>query len=233
MPDLGLGAQLVVEPTDWLYAAIAVADAEADGRETGFRTTFHGNDYFFSAFEFGFLPEWDTAGGKLPGAYRFGVWYDPQPKARYFNNFGGLLANAPLKRDDIGFYFNMDQMLWNENPELEGDTQGVGMFARYGFAHGEVNELEHFWSIGGQAQGLIPTRDDDVLGVGMAQGVLSTKSSREGNTPRRETVIEVYYSIPLTGWLTLTPDFQWILDPGAMGDGDDSFVAGLRVQASF
>ncbi len=233
MPDLGLGAQLILEPLDWLYVGIVAADAQADGRETGLRTTFHDEDHFFGALEIGFLPVWKTAGGDLPGGYRFGMWYDPQPKDKYFNDIGGRRTIVPQKRDDVGFYFNMDQMLIKENPEDDVDSQGLGMFARYGFAHDEVSEIEHFWSIGAQYLGLIPTRDDDVLAFGVAQGILSNRMELQGDTPHQETVLELYYSMPITPWLVLTPDLQWILDPGGMDDGRDSFVAGLRAQISF
>lgn len=232
-PDYGVGAQVVVQPTDWFYAGILVADAQTNHRQTGLNTTFHDEDYFFSAAEFGFQPVWETPGGKLPGGYRFGLWYDPQPKEEFFDDLDGEIETAPLKRDDVGFYVSLDQLVLKENPRDDADAQGLGVFARYGYAHAEVNEVENFWSVGGQYQGLIPTRDDDVLAFGVAQGLLSERMKRQGDTPHRETVLELYYRLTLTPWLALTPDFQWVLDPGGMGIGRDAFVAGLRLQASF
>jgi porin len=232
MPDLGLGAQLIIQPSDWLYFGIVAADAQADGRETGFNTTFHDEDYFFSGAELGFMPVWETSRGQLPGAYRFGVWYDPQPKDALINDLDGRRLTVPTRRDDVGFYFNMDQMLWKELPDDEADSQGLGMFFRYGYAHDDANEIEHFWSIGCQYQGLIPARDDDVLGFGFAQGILSDKlQDIEGLD--RESVYELYYSAQVLPWLNISPDLQYIMDPGADKDGRDSFVAGVRLQMSF
>lgn len=233
LPDYGLGAVLVVQPTHWSYIGVGSVDAQANGRETGFQTTFHGEDYFFSAAEIGFLPEWNTPWGKLPGGYRFGVWYDPQPKECFFDDLGGRRITVPMKRDDVGFYFNMDQLLIKEKPQDDTDQQGLGMFFRYGYAHQDANPVEHFWSVGGQYQGLVPTRDDDVLGFGVSQGILSEQLRFTGVTPHRETVLELYYRIVLTPWLSISPDFQWILDPGGVLTTADSYVAGLRVQASF
>ena len=116
---------------------------------------------------------------------------------------------------------------------IKPDAQGIGLFLRYGFAHAEVNELEHFWSAGVQYQGLVPTRDDDVVGFGVAQGVVSRFVERVDEKPRRETALELYYNFRVTPWLNVSPDFQVILDPGGRADGKDAFVAGLRVQASF
>ena len=110
--------------------------------------------------------------------------------------------------------------------------QGLGTFFRYGLAHEEANEIEHFWSIGAQYQGLVPTRDDDVLGVGFAQGIISDRLHGlvDGD---RESAYELYYNVQLLPWLSITPDFQYIVNPGGTDDGRDAFVAGVRVQMSF
>lgn len=231
MPNVGLGAQLVVQPVDWMYAGIVATDAQAYGRETGFGTAFHDEDYFFCALELGFLPIWDTSRGSLPGAYRFGVWYDPQPKEVFFSDLAGQRRTVPLKSDDLGFYFNMDQMLWKENLGDEADAQGLGMFFRYGYANEDCNEIEHFWSIGAQYQGLIPTRDNDVLGFGFAQSILSGELRRLDGVDR-ESVYELYYNAQISPWLTVTPDVQYVVNPGA-DEGRDSFVVGVRLQMSF
>ncbi len=72
-PDPGHGVQFVATPCDWFYFGAGVADAEADVRETGFRTAYHGRSDFFSMYEFGLTPRFSTAWGELPGNYRFGL----------------------------------------------------------------------------------------------------------------------------------------------------------------
>ena len=224
LPDPGHGVQFVATPWDWLYFAAGVVDAEANVLETGFRTAYHGPRDLFSIYEFGLTPAFDTPWGQLPGNYRFGMWYDPQPKEKFFNSRDDRIRHAPLKRDDTGFYLSFDQAVWRENPATEEDEQGVGWFFRYGYAHGDVNTIEHFWSTGAQYLGLIPTRDEDVLGFGVAQGILSEDLRLTKADPHRETALELYYNIKLLPWLTLSPDFQWILRPGGE-HGRDAFVA--------
>lgn len=226
-----LGAQAFVQPCDLFYFGAGAADAEGDFRETGLRTGLHGPAHFFGIFEAGLTPTFETALGRLPGHYRAGLWYDPTVKEVFFNDLDGR-RQIPLKNGDVGFYANIDQQLWREAPGDPNDTQGLGVFARYGHANDDVNWIEHFWSAGAQYRGLIPTRDDDVLGVGAAQGVLSPNLSRIGADPHQETVIEAYYSIQLFPWLTVSPDFQWILRPGGE-NGRDALVAGLRLTMSF
>ncbi len=230
-PDNGHGIQFVATPRDWFYFGAGVADAEADARETGFRTTYHGRPDFFSVYEFGLTPRFKTGWGELPGSYRFGLWYDPQPKEKFFNGLGGRRRGVPLTRDDVGFYTSFDQVILRENPGTEGDEQGLGAFFRYAFAHDDANEIEHFWSVGGQYQGLVPTRDDDVLAFGVAQGLLSDDLRLTGASPHREAVLELYYSAQILPWLSVAPDFQWILCPGGE-DGRDAFVVGIRLQAA-
>ncbi len=227
-----LGMQLVVTPCEWFYAAAGVWDAQVTTVETGFRSAFHGEAWTMSLYELGLTPKWETPWGTLPGHYRAGLWYDPQTKPRFFNDLNGRRRTVPMRSDDVGFYSSFDQMVFRENPSTEGDEQGLGVFARYSYARADVNTIEHFWSAGGQYLGLIPTRDQDVLAFGVAQGLLSKGLRYQGGEPNRETVLELYYSCQLLPWLSLTPDVQWILNPGGE-NGRDAFVVGLRIQAVF
>ena len=219
-PDKGLGLALYAEPLTWWYVAAAVGDAQADAREMGFNTAFHQEDYFFSIFETGFTPALPSHNGPLQGAYRVGFWYDPQDKGRH---------SGSVKRDDMGIYLSFDQMAIRENAD-EDDSQGLGLFARWGWADKSVFEVRCFWSAGAQYQGLIPTRDDDVLGFGAAQGRLVRDA---GFTTDSETVMELYYGAQITPWLSLAPSIQYILNPGGDENVDDAVVIGIRMQMSF
>ena len=218
-PDNGLGVMLHTEPVQGFYMSAGVADADADARESGFNTAFHGPDNFFGIFETGLVPRL----GGMDGAYRVGFWYDPQPKD---------CLTSGVKRDDMGMYVSCDQMVWKESPEDPADTQGLGLFARWGYAHSDVAEVTRFWSVGGQYQGLCPGRDDDVLGVGVAQGRLS-RYARTTGRDAQETVFETYYNAKVTGWLNITGDVQYILNPGADASVSDAVVVGIRAQMNW
>ena len=131
-PDYGIGAVMYWNPIEWWYASVGIADAQADARETGFRTTFGGEDYFFYIFETGVSPRLDSANGPLQGTYRIGLWNDPQPKANS--------DSTKNYRDDVGFYICCDQVLAKENSDHE-DSQGLGAFFRYGYAPSKRNDI--------------------------------------------------------------------------------------------
>jgi len=222
-PDYGLGIAAYYNPIGHWYVSAAVADAQADLRETGFRTTFYGQDYFFYIFETGITPQLPSANGPLQGAYRLGLWYDPQPKANS--------DSANTSRDDVGFYLTCDQMLIKENDDLQ-DSQGLGAFFRYGYADSKRNDIANFWSFGFQYQGLFESRDDDVLGVGFAQGFFSDKATAT-YTDDYESALELYYNARITPWLNISPSVQYIANPGGDKTVSDAVVLGLRVQMSF
>jgi porin len=222
-PDRGLGIAAYYNPISHWYISAAVADAQADFRETGFRTTFHGPAYFFYIFETGITPQLDSAKGPLQGAYRLGLWYDPQPKANS--------DSSSVSRDDVGFYITCDQMLIRENDDPE-DTQGLGAFFRYGHADSKRNDITDFWSLGFQYQGLFDGRDDDILGLGFAQGFFSDHASTT-YTDDFESALELYYNAQVTPWLSVSPSIQYIANPGGNKSADNAVVLGVRTQMVF
>ena len=220
-PDRGIGAVAYFQPVEWWYVAVGTGDAQADARETGFNTAFHGKDYFLGICETGVTPQLPSPKGPLQGAYRVGMWYDPQDK----DAFDG----SGSKRDDTGMYLSFDQVLCRETDQ-ENDTQGLGVFARYGLADGNVNPIRCFWSAGVQYQGLIPTRDNDVVAFGVAQGLFSPDM---GLSAGNETALELYYSIQITPWLIASPDFQYVFNPGGNADVGDAVIVGFRLLTCF
>ncbi len=221
-PDYSLGVILSCDLADSWYLMGGIADAQADGRETGFNTMFHGEDYFVYLVETGVTPQLDSPNGSLQGTYRVGFWYDPQPKPDW---------STKQYRDDNGFYISCDQMLAKENSDSE-DIQGLGAFARYGYAPSKTNDLTNFYSFGVQYQGLFDGRDDDVLGLGYAHGCFSDKANIT-YTEDYESVAELYYSAQITPWMAISPSVQYVGNPGGNEDVSDAVVCGVRALITF
>lgn len=225
----GIGAFAKVWPVDWLYAQAMVVDPDADTDHhrhgtSGWETAFHDEDRFRALWEVGVAPKYAGWMGGLPGTYRVGAWFDPGPKTLFA---GGTQS------DDYGWYLNFDQMVWKESNDAKC-KQGLGVFARYGWAHRDVNRLAHFWSLGASYTGLIPERDVDVLGVGVAQSIFSQDYRAQiDEGADRETVYELYYAIKVTPWCIISPDVQVVTNPGGDKDVRDALVGGVRVKLSF
>jgi carbohydrate-selective porin OprB len=201
---------------DW-YLMAAAADAEAIGVQSGFESAFDGDAHVVYMTETGINTMMDS----LPGVYRLGFWYDPRPKA---------YEGGPEKTDDHGFYLTCDQMILKESTEVN-DTQGLGGFFRYGWAPEDKNDIAQVYSFGVQYQGLIDGRDNDVFGLGYANGIFSNKA-KDTYPKDHESVFEAYYSMVITNWMTLSPSVQYIKNPGGT-DTPDATIIGLRAQVTF
>lgn len=223
-----LAAYVQAEVADGLFVRAIVADAQSQPRQTNFNTAFHDEDWFRVHAELGWMPEFESSRGALKGSYRVGGWYDPNPK-QHFDN-GSQRGGTRLETGDCGAYIGIDQMIYKEVADAK-DNQGLSVAARYGWAPEATNRIEHFWAVAMAYEGLIPERDKDVLGIGVAQGILSSDyRDFVAPTADRETVFEMYYSWHVTPWLTISPDFQFIANPGGRHANDDATVAGLRVR---
>jgi carbohydrate-selective porin OprB len=78
--------------------------------------------------------------------------------------------------------------------------------------------------------------NDDILGVGFAQGIFSDYAgANEGNgyTENDESLLEVYYSAQVTPWFHISPNIQYIAGPGGDKTNKDAVVVGLRTQMVF
>jgi porin len=229
-----LGAYMKIKFCDWAYFHMAGVDADQTDSHlfADVERTFHGPANFIGLWEFVITPKFKTTKGHLPGNYRFGLWYDGRTKRRIRDELGGALAPR-WRNDDTGWYLTFDQLVWKKNNDPK-DKQGLGAFFRYSFAHPETNQVNHFWSIGAQYEGLFSGRDKDVLAFGVAQSIMSKTLRHEINDlADRETIYELYYAYHLTPWCVVSPDLQFITNPGGNKDARDAIVGGVRVKISF
>lgn len=228
----GMGVNLLLKPTDWFYFQTGAFDAQGVKTHTQFDTAFHDEGWYVGLWEFGLTPEWASDKGKLPGRYRAGFWYNPKVQTIFRDTLDG--ARKTLHRgDDVGFYVGLDQMVWKENDDPK-DKQGLGLFGRYGYAHKDVNKLNHYWQLGASYTGLIPERNKDVFGFSVAQGIYSKQYREEINRlADRETVYEWYYKVCIFPWLEISPDLQVITNPGGNKDARDAIVGGVRLRVLF
>lgn len=128
-----------------------------------------------------------------------------------------------------GGALQLEQMVYREDANSRRDTQGLSTFIAY-YPRSQGSQIlpkaigDHI--AGGLVyRGLVPRRDEDVLGAGVSWAELFQGGSNQ------ETVIELFYKTQITPRISLQPDLQYIATPS--GIYRDALVAGVRFQAAF
>jgi porin len=106
--------------------------------------------------------------------------------------------------------------------------QGLGWFGRIALEPQNRNFVGFCFETGLVYAGLIPTRDEDELGVGFAYAQLTNGARQalelEGSRGvSAEMVLEFTYKAILTPRLYIQPDAQFIINPGATQDLKNAF----------
>lgn len=162
------------------------------------------------------------SGGKLA----LGAWgYTEQQDDIFALDADG----APVQRRARGFYVVAERPL--------GDPEGVratSLFARIGLSDGRTTPFRGGWQAGVLVGKVFAARPDSRLSLGMNQAWLSDgyrQSLRDTGlrAAAAETAFEITYADRLTGWLSMQPDFQVILNRGGEAGVDPVLVAGLRM----
>jgi porin len=164
----------------------------------------------------------------LPGIYKVGFWYNSnQFQDQRFANDWLSLANPASSGVPLGhtnnwsWYLVADQLVWRP---AGGKDQGIGVFARMSGISNDRNLVNFFVNAGATWKGAVASRPNDTVGIGIGFARIGDRARRlDGDvafftgTPypirTSETVLEVTYQAPVTPWLTLQPDFQYIFNP--------------------
>jgi porin len=226
---VGFGAALILRPWEPVEIVVGTADADNSPPKAGYDTAFDGVRSMMFYAEGTLHWELGRRQPAMPGTLHVGVVRDATRRTRFRRPVPGEPPPDPDRGHWI-FYVSADQMLYRESADPE---QGLGWFGRYGHADEDRNRVADFWSTGFEYRGVLPTRDRDVLGVGVYQTIPSDRYRDEIDSGfGEETGIEAYYQIQLWPWLTFTPDVQWVNDPGGSSQGRDVWVLGFRFRVS-
>lgn len=105
----------------------------------------------------------------------------------------------------------------------------VGLFARFGYSNEEVYEAPWFWSVGANFKGLIPHRDEDEIGLGVAGLEANSDLGYNGT----ELHLEAYYRIVLSEYFSISPDIQFVANPLGNSSNQNIVAGMLKGQFSF
>jgi porin len=253
-----LGARLALNPVDWFTFQTAVFQGNVfaqDVNRHGFRWRLDAQTGYTFLNEAQF--RWNHREGEagLPGQLKPGVWFQTGQSA-------DALAES-TSSGNAGFYVVLDQMLYREPGvpaglakdgksvvdgksdksfkapvKLEKADQGLGWFGRVAFTPADRNFINFYFDTGLSCKGLIPTRDNDTIGIGFGYAQLSNGARNglrdEGVNPTgAEMVIELTYQAEITPWLIVQPDLQYIINPGGTTGLNNALVIGGRAAITF
>ena len=236
-PYSTLGAGIVVKPTHDVGITSTVYNIKDSSTTSGFENIDDGAAWLTEAqfkYKLGGLP-----GGQNVG---FGYAFDSD-----FADLGGRFVFTPgegltptTKDSTWAAYWSGWQYVWVAAPSDapidlangEPDRQGVGLFARVGFADQETNPVE--WSVSGGVggKGIIPGRERDTFGVGYFH--LKFQPDRLTNftgADDKSQGIEAFYNVSFTPAVNLSFDVQVVDSP--LPDVDTAVILGLRLGMKF
>lgn len=161
----------------------------------------------------------------LSGTFKLGGFYHTADRAS--------ADGDGLHQGDCGFYAIVDQEIWHKPGDPDG---GLECFAHIGGAPDNRNIVSFYCDGGLDYQGLLPSREKDILGIGFSYTKISDDLLKNGGLPvvsHHETVVEATYLAVINDWLSVQPDFQCILNPGATSTLPAALVAGVRININF
>ncbi|WP_245391780.1 carbohydrate porin [Salinicola aestuarinus] len=220
---------------DW-YAQVGAFDINDRNLENdGFDLRTGGSDGTLLPVEVGVTP---TING-LPGAYRLGGYHNDVENRAY-----GARDADSTNDTSSGLFYVVEQQV----SQRGGDTErGLTLFSMGNVNHGDTAGIDRYFALGAMYEGPFDARPQDDLGVGLAYLHVNddvndyvdyynaTPAGSLTPLPNQghEYNAELYYSVNLTPYLTVRPNLQYVVNPSAVDDVDDAWVAGTTLQVSF
>ena len=232
-PVAAPGARLRVDPTAELSVLAGVFSGIPERlTNDGTRFRYYGGSFVLAEVQYAL-----GKGGPAAGIYKLGAW-------RHTGKFNDQETGGRGVHDgDHGFYAIADQIVWARN-----DVESLSLFLRLGAAPADRNMVDRYVDAGIGYKGLIASRADDVLTLGVAYarfGAGARAGDRNGGVIERdhEKLIELSYLAQLAPWWTVQPDLQYVIHPaGGLADPDtpnsttrmsNAKVAGVRTTIKF
>ncbi len=237
LPYCTLGAGVLVLPNKSITINSMVANLSDSSTTTGFED--FGEGWIWSS-----EMSVQYRLSELPGGVNIGAVFsfdgDFSRLDKRFTLTPGEGLNAPTEDSSWTTYMTGWQYLFVEDA-VEGpvdaasgrpDHQGLGVFARLGFADEKTNPIELSSSIGLGGRGLLPGRDNDVFGVGYYyQNLSETRIGESLGYDTSSQGAEAFYNLALAESTTLGLDFQYVDSPAP--DVRRALILGARMNILF
>ncbi|MBI9072104.1 MAG: carbohydrate porin [Melioribacteraceae bacterium] len=170
--------------------------------------------------EFGDFAELDNTFAR----YAIGGWYYTSE----FEDIAGQneLGNPLKHKGTFGIYAYGEKYLLKT-----GSSGSLAGFLRVGMADSKVNQVDYYIGGGLIYYGLF--NENDQLGLAVASAHNSDECRCATALDPYETNIELTYSTNIFEWLSIQPDIQYIINPSAEANIENSLVVGTRISVGF
>lgn len=238
--DYTPGMQIILAPNEIFDVKMAALSADTDWEDIF--------DNMFYAGEIALHPQFKG----LKGNYRLYGWVNDRQHVEWRDiNSKNLSKQNSISNDEenYGIGLSVDQQI----------SSDITLFARYGWQNDDAavtmhnwkiddfepyGKIEQSWSVGGQITGQGWDRENDVLGLAFGMAILNDDyedylednnllTGGKDSDAEDELHFEIYYSLFLNKYLSISPDFQVIENPRGDGDADTVYIGSLRTQFSF
>ncbi len=176
-----------------------------------------------------FAAEWGMGRGRLT-KFALGAW-SYSGRFDSLAEFDSTSGEPAQRRGNRGLYAIVDFAIG------EFGGRRVDAFTRVGVAEDRFNAVADYLGAGVVVSAPLSGRPDDLLGLAVASAGTGNAMRRlaiesGASLQRRETTVELTYRAPLTDWLTLQPDLQYVHQPGFDPGLQGAWVIGLRLEFS-
>lgn len=194
----------------------AVQDDDNNGVDFRFNP---GEGVLFAA-EAGIETSFGDAANPLPGTFSAGLLVDTSDYA-FLDESGGETSS------NLGFYAIAVQKAFNEAEDPEqGLTPWLALTVN---PNDDINTLPVTVNAGAVYHGLIPGRDEDATAVGLFYGSFSDDLAGQSF----EMVLEANHRFQIAPWLYVTPDLQYVINPGGFDTVANALVLGMEASIDF
>lgn len=205
------GLVVAAIPNKYTYLQYGFFDGNlARGEQTGFDGP-RFNGYYLHLLEAGL--NWTLGKDDKPGKFGAGIWFQT-------GKLKGLSGQP--EEGANGMYLFASQRLYFEKPKAKG--QGLVSWIQFGATNADISQTQRYFGIGFTYFGLIPTRDEDSCGFGLAYGTMNPNPQagssffpndnlRTTQLGSSETILTWYYQMKLHDGIYIQPNLSYIPSP--------------------
>jgi porin len=198
-------------PNDNSYLTYGFFDGNlARGEQTGFDGP-RFNGYYLHLAEGGV--HWRIGEDQKPGKFGAGAWF----QTGKFHGFDG----RPLTGAN-GIYLFGSQRLYYENPAVSNN--GLLSWVQFGATNSDIVLTHRYFGFGLTYFGLLPSRDEDSCGFGLAWGTMTrdpqaglvffgNDNLRTNQLGANEVILTWYYQMTVREGIYIQPNLSYIPDP--------------------